>query len=106
MPGSHTAVLSPYVTGGIVESWSSPIDRKTKFLKRAWIFWAILAAVPIAVILTAIGVLMVHAGRWFGRVRVPDRIVGLLPVGSSLVVTALGLVLLAEALGQVGVHIF
>jgi nickel/cobalt exporter len=60
----------------------------------------------LAGVLTAIGVLMVHAGRWFGRVRVPGRIVGLLPVGSSLVVTVLGLVLLAEALSQVGVRIF
>ena len=41
---------------------------------------------------------MVYAARWFGQVRVPGRIVGLLPVGSSLVVTALGVVLLVEAL--------
>jgi ABC-type nickel/cobalt efflux system permease component RcnA len=57
----------------------------------------------LAGVLTGIGLLMVYAARSFGRVRVPGRVVGLLPVGSSLVVTALGLVLLAEALAQVGV---
>ena len=56
----------------------------------------------LAGVLTGIGLLMVYAARWFGQVRVPGRVVGLLPVGSSLVVTALGLVLLVEALAQVG----
>jgi nickel/cobalt exporter len=56
----------------------------------------------LAGVLTAIGLLLVYAGRQFERVRAPGGLVRLLPAGSALVVTALGMVILVEALGQVG----
>ena len=56
----------------------------------------------LAGVLTAIGLLLVYAGRQFERVRAPGGLVRLLPAGSALVVTALGMVILFEALGQVG----
>ncbi len=57
----------------------------------------------LAGVLTGIGLLLVYAGHLFERVRTPGRIVRLMPVGSALVVTALGMVILAQALVQVGV---
>ncbi|MCA1553217.1 MAG: high-affinity nickel-transporter, partial [Chloroflexi bacterium] len=57
----------------------------------------------LAGVLTAIGVLLVYAGRIFNRVRAPGRLILLLPVGSALVVTLLGVVIAAQALVQVGV---
>ena len=56
----------------------------------------------LAGVLTAIGLLLVYAGRQFERVRAPGAIVRLLPAGSALVVTALGVLILIEALTQVG----
>jgi len=56
----------------------------------------------LAGVLTGIGLLLVYAGRQFERVRAPGGLVRLLPAGSALVVTALGMVILFEALGQVG----
>ncbi len=57
----------------------------------------------LAGVLTGIGLLLVYAGHLFARVRAPGRIVRLLPVSSALVVTALGMLILAQALVQVGV---
>lgn len=56
----------------------------------------------LAGVLTAIGLLLVYAGRQFERVRAPGALIRLLPAGSALVVTALGMLILIEALGQVG----
>ncbi len=56
----------------------------------------------LAGVLTAIGLLLVYAGRLFARVPTTGRVVRLLPVGSALVVTVLGVVILAQALVQVG----
>ncbi len=56
----------------------------------------------LAGVLTAIGWLLVYAGRFVARARVPSRVMELLPVGSALVVTMLGVIIAAQALLQVG----
>lgn len=57
----------------------------------------------LAGVLTGIGLLLVYANHLFARLQAPGQLARLIPVGSALVVTALGIVILAEALVQVGV---
>lgn len=57
----------------------------------------------LAAVLTGIGLLLVMAGRLFARMPVDSRALRLLPVGSALLVTAAGLVLVAQALVEAGI---
>jgi nickel/cobalt transporter (NicO) family protein len=56
----------------------------------------------LAAVLTAIGILLVHARRLFERLPVQGRLLRIVPVGSALVVTLAGVVITAQALVQTG----
>ncbi|MEP7198328.1 MAG: sulfite exporter TauE/SafE family protein, partial [Chloroflexota bacterium] len=55
----------------------------------------------LAVVLTATGLLLVFAGRFFDRLSLDNRLVRLIPVGSALVMTVIGLVITAQAVMQI-----
>jgi nickel/cobalt transporter (NicO) family protein len=57
----------------------------------------------LASVLTAIGVLLVHAGRLFERAPVRGRLFQALPVASALIITVAGLGITLQALVQTGV---
>jgi ABC-type nickel/cobalt efflux system permease component RcnA len=57
----------------------------------------------LASVLTAIGILFVHAGRLFGRIPLGGRLVQAVPVVSALFITAAGVLITCEALIQAGV---
>jgi ABC-type nickel/cobalt efflux system permease component RcnA len=57
----------------------------------------------LASVLTAIGILWVHAGRLFGRVPVIGRWLQALPAVSALFITIVGLGIALQALVQTGV---
>jgi ABC-type nickel/cobalt efflux system permease component RcnA len=57
----------------------------------------------LASVLTAIGILFVHAGRLFGRMPLGGRLVQAVPVVSALFITAAGVLITYEALIQAGV---
>ena len=56
----------------------------------------------LASVLTAIGILLVHAGRLFERVPEGGRLIRLMPVASALVITVIGLGISWQALMQTG----
>lgn len=56
----------------------------------------------LAAVLTAIGILLVHARRLFERLPVQGRLLRVLPVGSAFVVTLAGVVITVQALAQTG----
>jgi ABC-type nickel/cobalt efflux system permease component RcnA len=56
----------------------------------------------LASVLTAIGILFVHAGRLFERIPMSGRLVQLLPAASALFVTLAGLGITWQALVDVG----
>ncbi len=56
----------------------------------------------LASVLTAIGILLVHAGRLFERVPQGGRLLRLMPVASALVITLIGLGISWQALLQTG----
>ena len=58
-------------------------------------------SVGLAGLLTLFGIVLVHAGKWFERIPDGGRIVHLVPVASALFITAAGLFITLEALGQV-----
>jgi ABC-type nickel/cobalt efflux system permease component RcnA len=57
----------------------------------------------LASVLTAIGILFVHAGRLFGRIPLGGRLAQAVPVLSALFITAAGVFITFEALIQAGV---
>ena len=57
----------------------------------------------LAGVLTVIGLLLVYAGRLFSRMPAPGRLVQVMPIGSALVVAALGTAISLQALVQAGV---
>ena len=57
----------------------------------------------LAAVLTAIGLVFVHARRWFDHLPVDGRIARYAPVASALVVSVAGLLIVAQALAQMGV---
>ena len=57
----------------------------------------------LASVLTAIGILFVHAGRLFGRVPLGGKLVQAVPVVSALFIIAAGMLITCEALIQAGV---
>jgi len=54
-------------------------------------------SVGLAVTLTALGLLVVHARRLTTRLRVPSRLVTALPAASALLIVGLGCLLTAQA---------
>jgi ABC-type nickel/cobalt efflux system permease component RcnA len=62
----------------------------------------LLFSLGLASVLTGIGLLFVHTGRLLRQPRVPGAVWHWLPVGSALVVTAIGLGILAQAPAQAG----
>jgi ABC-type nickel/cobalt efflux system permease component RcnA len=56
----------------------------------------------LAAVLTAIGLVFVHARRWFDHVPLDGRIARWLPVASAIVISLGGLLIVARALGQMG----
>lgn len=57
----------------------------------------------LASVLTAIGVLWVHAGRLFGRIPARRNLIQILPAMSALFITVIGLGIMLQALMQTGV---
>ena len=57
----------------------------------------------LASVLTAIGVLWVHAGRLFGRIPARRNLIQILPAMSALFITVIGLGIALQALTQTGV---
>lgn len=55
----------------------------------------------LASVLTAIGIVMVHAGRWFERIPTSGRLMRAVPVVSALAVTLAGIAITVQALGQI-----
>lgn len=60
-------------------------------------------SIGLAGVLTAIGVAMVHAGKWVARLPESGRILSAAPVASALFIVGAGLVITAQALAQTGV---
>ncbi len=60
-------------------------------------------SVGLASVLTAIGLLCVHARRLFGRLSFEPRVPRLLPVASALAITLAGLAIVIDALRQGGI---
>lgn len=59
-------------------------------------------SIGLAAVLTGVGLMLVYARRAFERFPVDGRVLRALPVGSALVVTVAGLVIVAGALAQAG----
>jgi ABC-type nickel/cobalt efflux system permease component RcnA len=57
----------------------------------------------LASVLTAIGILMVHAGRLFERIPTRGRVFQVIPVASSLLIALAGVGITLQALTQTGV---
>jgi nickel/cobalt transporter (NicO) family protein len=55
----------------------------------------------LAGVLTLFGIALVHAGRWFERIPEGGRLIRFVPAASALFITAAGLVITLQALGQV-----
>jgi ABC-type nickel/cobalt efflux system permease component RcnA len=56
----------------------------------------------LASVLSGIGLLLVYSRRFFDRLPVPGRLTRVIPVGSALFITILGLGITLRALGQLG----
>ena len=59
-------------------------------------------SVGLAAVLTVIGLAFVYARRWFDRLPVGGRLARYVPVASALVVSLAGLLIVAQALAQLG----
>lgn len=57
----------------------------------------------LAAVLTAIGLLMVYARRAFDRLPLDGRLARYMPVASAVVISIAGLLIVVEALGQIGI---
>ncbi|MFN8465820.1 MAG: sulfite exporter TauE/SafE family protein [Caldilineaceae bacterium] len=58
-------------------------------------------SIGLASVLTLFGIALVHAGKWFERIPEGGRLIRFVPAASALFITAAGLVITLEALGQV-----
>ena len=58
-------------------------------------------SIGLAGVLTLFGIALVHAGKWFARIPEGDRFIRFVPAASALFITAAGLVITLQALGQV-----
>jgi ABC-type nickel/cobalt efflux system permease component RcnA len=56
----------------------------------------------LAGVLTMFGIVLVHAGKWFERIPEGGQVIRLAPVASALFITAAGLLITLQALGQTG----
>ncbi len=59
-------------------------------------------SIGLASVLTGIGVLLVHAGRFFRHIPAQGRLIGALPIVSALIIAVVGLGITAQALLQTG----
>jgi ABC-type nickel/cobalt efflux system permease component RcnA len=57
----------------------------------------------LAGVLTVFGMALVHAGNWFTRIPEGGRVLRFVPAASALFITAAGLLITLQALGQAGV---
>lgn len=60
-------------------------------------------SVGLAIVLTAIGILMIYARRLFERFSFEARVPRFLPVASALAISVAGVVIVLGALGQAGI---
>jgi ABC-type nickel/cobalt efflux system permease component RcnA len=60
-------------------------------------------SVGLAAVLTAIGLLFVYARRWFNHLPADGRVARYVPVASALVISVAGLLIVVQALVQMGV---
>jgi nickel/cobalt transporter (NicO) family protein len=58
-------------------------------------------SIGLAGVLTVFGIALVHAGKWFERIPEGGRVIRFVPAASALFITAAGLVITLQALGQV-----
>ena len=58
-------------------------------------------SIGLAGVLTLFGIALVHAGKWFERLPEGGRLIRFVPAASALFITAAGLVITLQALGQV-----
>src|SRR5262249_43417027 len=59
----------------------------------------------LACVLVAIGVLVVHAQAWRGRLPVSGALRGRVPVASAALIPAIGVALVVRALGEIGFYV-
>jgi nickel/cobalt transporter (NicO) family protein len=57
----------------------------------------------LAGVLTGVGLAFVHARRWFDRMPLDGRLARYVPVASALAISLAGLLIVVQALGQIGV---
>ena len=60
-------------------------------------------SIGLAAVLTAIGLLFVYARRWFNHLPADGRVARYVPVASALVISVAGLLIVVQALAQMGV---
>lgn len=60
-------------------------------------------SIGLASVLTGIGIVLVHAGKWFERIPESNRLLRVLPVASAAFITLLGLGISWQALVQTGI---
>ena len=58
-------------------------------------------SIGLAGVLTLFGIALVHTGKWFERIPEGGRLIRFVPAASALFITAAGLVITVQALGQV-----
>ena len=60
-------------------------------------------SIGLASVLTGIGIVLVHAGKWFERIPESNRLLRVLPVASAAFITLIGLGISWQALVQTGI---
>jgi ABC-type nickel/cobalt efflux system permease component RcnA len=62
----------------------------------------VMFSIGLAGVLTAIGIAMVHAGKWVARLPESGRILTLAPIASAIFITGAGLIITAQAIARTG----
>jgi nickel/cobalt transporter (NicO) family protein len=104
-PGGLGGLLALGVSGGLIPCPSALIILLGAIaLGRVGLGLLLISAfsLGLAGVLTAIGILLVHARRLFERIPAQGRLLQILPVGSALFVTLVGAVITVQALAQTG----
>jgi ABC-type nickel/cobalt efflux system permease component RcnA len=114
-PGGHSHALPEHITwrgllalgisGGLLPCPSALVLLLSAIALQRVTFGLLLIvafSAGLAAVLTAIGLLLVYAGRLFARLPIEGRPLRLLPVGSALLVTLVGLAMMAQALAEAG----
>lgn len=105
-PVSWRNLLALGVSGGLLPCPSALVVMLSAIALQRISFGLVLIvafSLGLAGVLTAMGVLWVHAGRLFGRVSISGRLLRVVPALSALFITVIGLGVVLQALLQTGV---